>query len=176
VDEIPRLNDIKLEKIKNKIIIFKKTSHYYKLDWELESLVWHGTKACKKKHLKSPQWLRNIKNKRYHPIIRPDTLFKRNRYYDIYFAENGGWHFSSVKTPEKIFHKLKNFLHHNEPRYLNMQPKRIEECIERKQVHFVDLSFGDCANADKTLRACSMSRLPLYIQDNKDKFHYLIGN
>ena len=26
--------------------------------------IWHGTKGCKKKHLKTPQWLRNQKIKK----------------------------------------------------------------------------------------------------------------
>ena len=36
---------------------------YYKFNLKLPDLMWTGTKGCKKKYLKSPQWLRNIKNK-----------------------------------------------------------------------------------------------------------------
>ena len=50
-----------------------------------------------KKIFKSPQWLREIK-----VVKRPFYKFYKPQ-FDI-FIENGGWHFSSVKTVEKYFH------------------------------------------------------------------------
>ena len=35
----------------------------YKLNLKMPNLVWSGTKGCKKKNFKNPQWLRNIKTK-----------------------------------------------------------------------------------------------------------------
>ena len=29
-------------------------------------------------------------------------------------VDNGGWHFTNIKTPEEIYKKLKNFGHHDE--------------------------------------------------------------
>ncbi len=36
-------------------------------------------KGCKKKNLINPQWLRNIKNRKY-PLYRIDTLFSEKKY------------------------------------------------------------------------------------------------
>ena len=63
VDEIPNLKDLNVARVNNKIVIFEQDIFYYKLNRYLEGFTWHGTKACKKKNLKSPQWIRNVKNK-----------------------------------------------------------------------------------------------------------------
>ena len=65
LDEVPNLENIDLENIKNKIIIFKQKMFYYKLNLVYPNFTWFGSKACKKKKLSSPQWLRNIKSKKY---------------------------------------------------------------------------------------------------------------
>ena len=59
---------------------------------------WPGTKICKKKYLKSPQWLRDIKIKKK-PFWK---IFKK----DIQLIENGGWHFSFLKTQNLLKKKL----------------------------------------------------------------------
>ena len=76
VDEIPNLQMINIKSIKNKLILFEQNIFYYKLNRFLPGFKWYGTKACKKKHLKSPQWLRNIKGKSY-PKWRLDTYFSK---------------------------------------------------------------------------------------------------
>ena len=48
-----------------KIIFFQQDMFYYKFNLQLPGLIWVGTRACKKKNLISPQWLRNIKDKKY---------------------------------------------------------------------------------------------------------------
>ena len=60
LDEIPNLLKINFSSIKNKIIIFEQKMFYYKLNLLYKNYKWYGTKACRKKHLISPQWLRNI--------------------------------------------------------------------------------------------------------------------
>ena len=74
VDEIPNLEKIDWNTINDQIILFKQDMFYYKLNLKLPDLIWSGTKACKKKYLKSPQWLRNIKDKKY-SFFRIDTFF-----------------------------------------------------------------------------------------------------
>ena len=71
LDEVPNLEQFRY---KNKINIFCQKMFYYKLNLIYPNFVWHGTKACKKRHLNSPQWLRNIKSKKY-GFWRLDTLF-----------------------------------------------------------------------------------------------------
>ena len=65
VDEIPNLKDLNVARVNNKIVIFEQNIFYYKLNRYLEGFTWYGTKACKKKNLKSPQWIRNVKNKKF---------------------------------------------------------------------------------------------------------------
>ena len=72
---------------------------------------WTGTKGCKKKYLISPQWLRNIKDRKY-PFFRVDTFFSKDKYISVNVIKNGGWHFSYLKKPEEIEKKLKSYLHH----------------------------------------------------------------
>ena len=76
-------------------------------------MVWSGTKGCRKKYLLSPQWLRNIKDKKY-SLFRLDIIFSKIKYNSIKFIKDGGWHFSNIKSPEEIEHKLKSYLHHRE--------------------------------------------------------------
>ena len=84
---------------------------YYKFNLKLDDFVWIGTKACKLKYLQSPQWLRDIKCKNF-GWWRIDTLFSKKKYQNMEFIENGGWHFSYLKTPEEVEKKLKSYLHH----------------------------------------------------------------
>ena len=78
VDEIPNLENINIQNIKEKIIMFEQEIFYYKLNRYLPNFKWYGTKACKK-NLINPQWLRNIKNKKY-SFLRLDTFFKNKIY------------------------------------------------------------------------------------------------
>ena len=92
LDEIPNLEDCNIKEIKNKIILFKQKFFYYKFNLKLLNYPWHGSKACKKKDLISPQWLRNVKDKIY-PPWRVDTFLSKKKYQDIKIISNGGWHF-----------------------------------------------------------------------------------
>ena len=62
VDEIPNLENFSY---KSKITFFVQKMFYYKLNLEYPEFDWMGSRICKIKHLKSPQWLRNIKPKKY---------------------------------------------------------------------------------------------------------------
>ena len=77
LDEIPNLDELDLTKVKNNIIIFEQKMFYYKLNLFYEDYTWLGTKAVKKKNFISPQWLRNIKGRKY-PKWRIDFIFKKN--------------------------------------------------------------------------------------------------
>ena len=82
VDEIPNLENLNYNKIKNSIILFKQNFYYYKFNLKLENLHWFGSKACLFNKLKSPQWLRNIKDKKY-PLWRLDKLIYDKKYSNI---------------------------------------------------------------------------------------------
>jgi beta-1,4-mannosyl-glycoprotein beta-1,4-N-acetylglucosaminyltransferase len=171
LDEIPDLTNINFNNIKNKIIFFKQKVFYYKLNLELKTLRWIGTKACKKKHLKSPQWLRNIKDKIY-PKWRIDILFSQKKYNDIFFVENGGWHFTFVKKPEDIEKKLKSYLHHREYDIDPVGVDKIRNLINSKSViydHRVDQTQYKFGGGQK-LEKIDLEFLPRYISSNKEKY------
>jgi len=171
LDEIPDLTNINFNIIKNKLIFFKQKVFYYKLNLELKKLNWIGTKACRKKHLKSPQWLRNIKDKIY-PKWRIDILFSEKKYTDIFFVENGGWHFSFVKKPEDIEKKLKSYLHHREYDIDPVGIDKIKNLINSKSViydHRVDQTQYKFGGGQK-LEKIDLEFLPRYISSNKEKY------
>ena len=171
LDEIPDLTNINFNNIKNKIIFFKQKVFYYKLNLELKNLRWIGTKACRKKHLNSPQWLRNIKDKIY-PKWRIDILFSQKKYNDIFFVENGGWHFSFVKKPEDIEKKLKSYLHHREYDIDPVGIDKIKNLINSKSViydHRVDQTQYKFGGGQK-LEKIDLEFLPNFISSNKKKY------
>jgi beta-1,4-mannosyl-glycoprotein beta-1,4-N-acetylglucosaminyltransferase len=138
---------------------------------KLDSFDWFGTKACKMAHLVSPQWLRNIKDRRY-PFWRLDILCSRNKYQDIFFVENGGWHFSYMKTAKNIEKKLTSYLHHREYDINPLGKDKIQEMINNKKPVY-DL----CADmkkskfeSDQELVVSTINELPNYIQKNLEKY------
>ena len=106
-DEIPNLKSKQfLNCDYNKVIVFEQLLFYYKFNLLHDQLLWHGSKACKKKKLKSLSWLRNIKNKKY-PFWRLDTYFTESKTRSLQIIQNGGWHFTNIKTAEDLYIKLK---------------------------------------------------------------------
>ena len=174
VDEIPNFNSINLSKISNQIIIFQQEIFYYKFNRYLPNFTWHGTKACKKKKLISPQWLRNIKNKTFN-FWRVDTFFSKNKYINKIFIPNGGWHFCNIKNANDIELKLKSYLHHRDYEVEELGNKKINELIENNETIY-DM-FGDKKSkkySDTTRRKLEkydLKRLPQFIQNNKNKFN-----
>ena len=171
VDEIPNLKGINFKEKKSKIILFKQDMLYYKFNLKLPNLIWTGTKACKKKVLLSPQWLRNIKDRKY-PFYRLDTIFSKKKYINIEFIDNGGWHFSNIKTAAEIEHKLKSYLHHREFDENPMSENEINEIIENKQAIYdlkVDKRVNKIGDGSK-LENYSLDKLPKFLQNNIEKF------
>jgi beta-1,4-mannosyl-glycoprotein beta-1,4-N-acetylglucosaminyltransferase len=171
VDEIPNLKSINFKNCQKKIIQFRQEMFYYKFNLKLPNLVWTGTKACKKKNLVSPQWLRNIKDKKY-PFFRLDTYFSKTKYISVKFIDNGGWHFSNIKSAEEIEHKLKSYLHHREFDINPLNTEEIKNIIDRKQAIYdlkVDKRVNKIGNGS-SLENYPINKLPLYLQMNKNKY------
>ena len=171
LDEIPDLSNINFNSINKKIIFFKQKVFYYKLNLELKTLRWIGSKVCKKKYLKSPQWLRNVKDKIY-PKWRLDIIFSEKRYNSVFFVENGGWHFSFVKKPEDIEKKLKSYLHHREYDLDPLGIENIKNLIKSKAViydHRVDQTQYKFGGGQK-LEKIDIKFLPEYIFSQKEKY------
>ena len=171
VDEIPNLSNLDLNKINDNIILFKQNFYYYKFNLKLEDMLWSGTKGCKYKNLKSPQWLRNVKDKKY-PFWRLDILFSDKKYSNIISIENGGWHFSNMKTPEEIEKKMRTYLHHREYDIKPLGTKKIEEIIKSKKSIYNLRADMKTEKIDGTqnLITTNGQELPEYIKRNKVKY------
>ena len=154
VDEIPDLNKLNFFDKKNYAVFCQK-----KFDYKLNLLnetegEWYGSKICLKKNLKSPQWLRDLKFKKY-PFWRIDKI--RN----LQIIKGGGWHFSYLQSPDNIVKKVMSFSHGewNKPELVNQ--KNIEEKI-RLQKDIFDRGFTySKVEIDQTF--------PKYIIENKEK-------
>ena len=171
VDEIPNIKNIDFNKFKEKLIFFNQEMFYYKFNLKLPDYNWVGTRLCKKKYLKSPQWLRNIKNKKY-PFYRFDINFSETKYSDIKFINEGGWHFTNIKSAEDISHKLKSYLHHREFDVNPMSIEEIDKLIVNQQAIYdlsLDKKFQKIGHGNK-LEKYDLKKLPTYINNNLEKF------
>jgi len=171
LDEIPNLDEVNFSKISNNIVIFEQKMFYYKLNLLYDNFNWQGTKAVKKKNFISPQWLRNIKGKKY-PFWRIDTLFSNKKYSNLKFIKNGGWHFTCLRTPEELEKKLLNFAHHYEFEKSGLKTKDLKKLIDEKRVmydHNVDQREYKWSGK-AILKKIDLKNLPSYIINNVDKF------
>ena len=169
VDEIPKLSGLNFKNIKEKIILFKQDMFYYKFNLQLPDLIWTGTKACKKKNLISPQWLRNIKDRKY-SFFRIDTFFSKTKFTSIKIISDGGWHFSNIKTPKEIEFKLRSYLHHREFDENPLSVDQIDKIIKNKLAIY-DLKVDKTANKigyGNKLEKFDINKLPNYIQINQN--------
>ena len=171
VDEVPNLEENNLNDLKNKIVLFNQKFFYYKFNLKLQSFDWYGSKACIKANLISPQWLRNIKSKKY-PFWRLDTLFSKNKYQNNFFIKNGGWHFSNMKTAESIEKKMSTYLHHREYDLNPLGAKKINEIMKNKKAIYnlrADMKADKFDNT-QDLVVAEVKELPAYIQNNLEKY------
>ena len=168
-DEIPNFDSEVFKNSNKDIFIFKQLFFYYKFNLFYDLMPWYGTKACKKKKLVSLSWLRNLKNKQY-PLWRLDTLFSKTKQTNLQIVENGGWHFTNLKTAEEIHTKLSNFGHHNEFDVSGVTVKDIQECIDNRIVnynHQADQSADNKYTANYKLKLIEDKILPKYLISNK---------
>jgi len=171
-DEIPNLNSESFKKSKKNLVIFKQLFFYYKFNLLYELMPWYGSRACKKKNLKSFSWLKNIKNKKY-PFWRIDAYFSELKNTNIDIIDNGGWHFTNVKSPEEIYEKMKNFGHHDEFDISGITLEDIKKKIKEKKVfynHFADKQNLDKWKYEHELKTIGFEVLPNYLRENKDKY------
>ncbi len=106
VDEIPSPSKI-LEFVKKKydIGVFEQLMFYYKLNILNEtSPYWHGSKICKFKYFKNPEWLRAYKHKQY-------GWWRIDKPKNLKIIKDGGWHYSFLYNIEGIVKKISSYQH-----------------------------------------------------------------
>ena len=171
-DEIPNLSKVNFETIKNDIILFKQKIYYYKFNLLHEGLDWFGNKACKKKDFISPEWLKYIKNKQY-PFWRVDTFFSKTKYTNVKIIENGGWHFTNIKSDKEIYYKLMNYGEHNEFERSGLNENDIKNLVENKKLYFnhqADKTSNNKYSSSIALKFENDVNLPEYLINNKNKY------
>jgi len=171
-DEIPNLNSNQFKKNKKNIIIFKQLFFYYKFNLLYDKMPWFGSKACKKKYLKSFSWLKNQKNKKY-PFWRLDTYFSNLKNTNLQIIDDGGWHFTNIKTPEELFKKMTNFGNHDEFDLSGLTVEDLKKKIDKKKVfynHFADKENLNKWSFEYDLTSVDDEMLPKYLTENKHKY------
>ena len=128
-DEIPNpiiLNNFNLKKIY--FFFFQKCFNFKFNLFNPYETPWEGTRVCKKKNLKSIDFMRQkvkSKNLKYN-FLR----FDKEKNIEIF--NNGGWHFNNVMDPELISLKLKTFAHSEFSEKNFSDVERIKNRIEKK--------------------------------------------
>jgi beta-1,4-mannosyl-glycoprotein beta-1,4-N-acetylglucosaminyltransferase len=172
VDEIPNLENIDFDKITYDPYLFNQIFCCYKFNL-FSKMRWCGSRMIRKKKLISPQWLRDIKDRNYKKW-RLDTLFSKKKYNNIKFIEDGGWHFSYIKSAEEVEKKLLSIRHHIEYDKNPIGVEKIQEMIKNKQLIYnykVDQRITNKFEHNETLEVLEMNKLPKYIQNNLSKFN-----
>ena len=171
IDEIPKMDSLDIKSINNELIFFNQKMFYYKFNLCSKTINWFGTRACKKRNLLNPQWLRNIKSRSY-PLWRLDLFFSKNKYTNIKIINNGGWHFSYINSPQEIENKLKNYAHYREYELDPLGVEKIQERIINKTTVYnlaADMKTSKFTSGQK-LEKVSTEILPDYLKNNKDKY------
>ena len=107
-DEIPNPKILENIILNKKYGIFLQECFNYKFNlYNPHETPWEGTRVCKKKNLKSIDYMRQkvlSKNLKY-----PFWRFDKEKDLEIFY--DGGWHFNNILSPEQISLKLKTFAH-----------------------------------------------------------------
>ena len=119
---------------------------------------WEGTKVCKKKNLKSIDFMREKvrgKNLKY-------KFYRIDKERNIEIFENGGWHFNNLMQPEDISKKLKTYAHIEFSGNEFSSIEVISEKIEKKIDLFNRGEKYEKVKIDETF--------PEYLINNLDKY------
>ena len=154
VDEIPDLKKLNLFD-KNKYAVFSQKMFMYKLNLlNIDENNWHGSKICLKKNMNSPQWLRNLKFKKY-PFWRIDKP------KNLQIIKDGGWHFAYLQSPENISKKIKSFAHGEFNR---------DNIAEEENIRFKIENNKDIFDRGYKIKKIEVNEtFPKYILNNKEK-------
>ncbi len=107
-DEIPDPQILKNFNLEKKYGIFFQKCFNYKFNlYNSYETPWEGTRVCKKKNLKSIDFMRQkIKSKNLNY-----SFLRFDKEKNIQLYQNAGWHFNNIMEPEQISLKLKTFAH-----------------------------------------------------------------
>lgn len=164
VDEIPRPELVKQYADKPGIKVFQQRLYYYYLNCFIKKypepieiyngyMPWQGTVMLPYQDLKTVQKARL-------------TRGERKNSKKITIIPEGGWHFSYLGGVKKVIEKIEAYAHteHNLEDFKN--PQRIEEVLRKGGSLYGQELDSEFVQIDKDF--------PLYLQQNKEKYHELI--
>ena len=158
-DEIPNPEILLNFNLNKKYGIFFQNCFNYKFNiFNPHETPWEGTRVCKKKNLKSIDFMRQkirSKNLQY-------KFYRFDKEKNIEIFHNAGWHFNNVMSPELISLKLKTFAHSEFSNSRFSDVNVIKDKIENK----IDL-FERGHNYKKV----DLDRsFPRYLIENREKY------
>ena len=158
-DEIPNPLLLTNFELKNKYGIFMQQCFNFKFNlFNKYESPWEGTRVCKKKNLKSIDFMRQkvvSKNLNY-------SFLRIDKEKDIQIFNNGGWHFNNILNPDQISLKLRTFAHSEFASEKFSSPETIKKNIEKKKDLFGRGHIYKRVEIDETF--------PEYLINNKDKY------
>ena len=158
-DEIPNLKMFHSLDLKKKYGIFMQKSYCYKINlFNQYETPWEGSRICKKKYLKSIDWLRQ-------KVVSKNLKYKFFGFFkekNIQLLSNGGWHFNCLMKAEDISIKLKTFAHTE----YNLEKFTDINVIKKK----ID-NFQDLFNRGYFYKKVAIDDdFPKYLRENKNIF------
>ena len=99
-------------------------------------------------------------------------LFSKKKYNNIFHINNGGWHFTNIKSPEDIKKKLMNYAHHYEFEQSGLNIDDLKQKLSEKKIiydHGVDQRESKW-KSKKTLTKIDLKNMPTYLRENYAKY------
>ena len=99
-------------------------------------------------------------------------MFSKTKYNDIHYVENGGWHFTNIRSPEDIEKKFSNFLHHQDFEESGLKLNDIQQMVKMKKVlydHTADRKDFKW-RGNTILKNIPLSNMPDYLYQNYEKY------
>ena len=158
-DEIPNPEILLNFNLNKKYGIFFQNCFNYKFNiFNPYETPWEGTRVCKKKNLKSIDFMRQkirSKNLQY-------KFYRFDKEKSIEIFHNAGWHFNNVMSPELISLKLKTFAHSEFSMSKFSDVNVIKDKIENKIDLFERGHNYKKVDLDKSF--------PRYLIENREKY------
>ena len=64
------------------------------------------------------------------------THFSKNKFINLKIVDNGGWHFTEIKSAEEIFEKHKNDEHHDEFELTGISLEDVRSMIKNRIIPY----------------------------------------
>ena len=158
-DEIPKPESLINFNLKKKYGIFMQKCFNFKFNlFNPHESPWEGTRVCKKKNLKSIDFMRQkvkTKNLDY-------NFFRVDKEKSIEIFRDAGWHFNNLLTPDEISIKLKTFAHEEFKDEIFSSPSVIKNKIKQKIDLFQRGHSYETIKIDKSY--------PRYLLENIEKY------